>query len=62
METIELQRGNSKVIDIETNTLNKFTDDRVGEVYSVIVRDIYEDKVNEEIKAIQEGKEVDLSF
>ena len=61
METNELQRGNSKVIDIETNTLNKYTDDRVGEVYSVIVRDIYEDKVNEEIKAIQEGKKVDLN-
>ena len=61
MEEPKLKRGNSKVFDIETNTLNKYTENRVGEVYSIIEREIYEDKVNAEIEAIKKGKDVNLN-
>ena len=61
MEEPKLKRGNSKVFDIETNTLNKYTEDRVGEVYSIIEREINEDKVIAEIEAIKKGKDVNLN-
>lgn len=54
-------KGNTIVFDIETTVLNKYTDERVGEVYSVCSREIYDNKVNEEIEEISKGKKVNYN-
>lgn len=57
----KLERGNTIVFDIETTVLNKYTDERVGEVYSIVAREIYDNEVKQEIENIKNGKIVNLN-
>ena len=57
----KLNYGNPLVYDIETTVLNKYRDERMGEVYAITVREILQDKLNQEIEELSNGKKVNLN-